>query len=249
MKPEIRRFPNLESLSRAAARFIVEQATLCVEERGRFTLVLSGGQSPRLLYEQLSLPAFTVKMPWAQTYLLWGDERWVPADHPQSNYGMAQKLLIARVPVPAANILRPPAEMTSPEAAARAYEKTLRSFFRVTRRRLTPPEFPTFDLILLGIGKDGHTASLFPGNRVLEERRQWVAAVETTTASPSIPRLTLTLPVINSAARVLFLVSGKGKREVVQSILTEPAEAVHVYPAARVRPAGRLIWFVNEELL
>ena len=246
MTADIQRYPNLESLSQAAATFVVELASSCVQERGIFTLVLSGGTSPRLLYEQLAQPALAGSMPWEKTHLFWGDERCVPPDHQESNFALAFQTLITRVPVPAANIHRMPAEITPIEAAAREYEEALRVFSQNLSQVATPAEYPSFDLILLGLGKDGHTASLFPGHQVLEERVRWVAAVRASSASPPVPRLTLTLPAINNARCVLFLISGVGKRHVIEMILTDPERAAQDYPAARVRPAGQMLWFVDE---
>jgi 6-phosphogluconolactonase len=247
MKAEILRYPSLQDLSRAAAKFIIEMACACVHERGIFTLVLSGGETPRVLYEQLAQGSFDAVVPWTRTHLFWGDERCVAPEHPHSNFGMAFKALLSKVPAPWKNIHRIPAELDPPEAGAIAYETVLRDFFYSTADRTTPsPFFPSFDLILLGMGKDGHTASLFPNDNVLEERERLVAAVLAPAASPFVPRITLTLPVINSAKCVIFLVSGPGKEDALRMILADPKSAAQSYPAARVQPQGSLIWFLDE---
>ncbi|MBW2147075.1 MAG: 6-phosphogluconolactonase [Deltaproteobacteria bacterium] len=252
MKREIRRFPDLKELSRAASDLMIKRAEECVAERGVFTLVLSGGKTPRTLYEHLARPPVSGMMPWARTHLFWGDERCVPPDHPESNYAMAFKALLSKVPVPPQNIHRIPAEMEPPEDAAAAYEKILRGFFQTLFNQDShlPSSaegslFPSFDLILLGVGEDGHTASLFPGDEVLEERKLWVAAVRAREVLPSTPRITLTLPMINMAECVVFMVSGARKKEAVQSILEYPEKAGRVYPAARVRPRQRVVWFLD----
>jgi len=234
-------------MSRAAARSIRDIARTCVNERGIFTLVLSGGETPRLLYEYLAQRSSEAAMPWVQTHIFWGDERCVAPDHDHSNFAMAYRALLSRAPVPKQNIHRIPAEMDPPEAGAEAYESMLREFFHSALESAPPSQaFPFFDLILLGVGKDGHTASLFPGDVALEETERLAAAVLAPTASPPIPRITLTLSVINRARCAMFLVSGHGKSQVLRMILTDPQNAAQFYPAARVQPEGRLIWFVDK---
>ncbi len=242
MTPEVRRHSNLESLSLAAAALVVEVARVSVQTRGRFTFVLSGGSSPRMLYERLAEPPFSERMSWSRTYLFWGDERCVPPDHPHSNFGVARQALLSKVPIPAVNVYPMPGAVAPPEAAAVQYEERLRLFFQAGRDF----QFPVFDLLLLGLGQDGHTASLFPGDPALEEERRWTRAVRATSASPPVPRITLTLPVINRARTVLFLVSGAGKKKVLDAILSEPEKAALRYPAARVRPSDRLLWLIDE---
>jgi 6-phosphogluconolactonase len=223
------------------------------KRHGAFTIALSGGNTPRPMYEALTRPPFDTRMPWRDIHLFWGDERCVPSDHPDSNFAMAFRALISKVPVPSQNVHRIPAELNPPEDAAKAYEKILGEFFGSSVKTETHSQamsgvepFPSFDLILLGVGKDGHTASLFPGDRVLEEKKRWVAMVRNPHGSPPVPRITLTLPVINRAECVLFLVSGTGKREVIRSILKDVGPAIRSYPAARVSPVGRLAWLIDE---
>lgn len=244
MNIEKRRYPDLEEMSRDAAHFITQRARECSERQGSFSIVLSGGHTPRLLFENLASPPLSNAMPWSVTSVFWGDERCVSSESADSNYAMAESALLAKVPVPEENIYRMEAEIEPPEEAARVYEKRLREFFNVPQ---TPgsPSFPSFDVVLLGMGSDGHTASLFPGDPVVEEKDRWVVSVKGTTASPPVPRITLTLPVLNQAGCVLFLVSGASKREIVEQIWNDPVAASARYPSARVQSRERVIWFTD----
>jgi 6-phosphogluconolactonase len=246
MKPEVRRYPNLEVLSDAAAEFICSLAGERVSQSGLFTIALSGGKTPKSLYENLARPSSSTRMPWSHIHLFWGDERCLPLDHPEGNFSMAFHALISRVPIPPQNVHRIPAEIEPPEGAAEAYEGVLREFFGSPRK---PGPIPAFDLIVLGVGKDGHTASLFPGGKALEESKRWVTAVRTPHGSPPVARITLTLPLISRGRCILFLASGAGKREVLRSILDDPDSAAQRYPAARVNPDGKVVWLVDEEAL
>lgn len=248
MRPEIRTHPNLDDLSRAAAEFIADLAAAGIKEREIFTLVLSGGSTPRRLYEELASQPISNTIDWQHTHLFWGDERCVPPNHPHSNFALAYETMISKVAVPSENVHRIPAETAPPKAAAEAYEETLSEFFQLADARGASTSFPSFDLVLLGLGEDGHTASLFPGDAVLEERTRWVVAVDGANASPPVPRITLTLPAINRARCILFLASGSKKRKALRQILDSPQTAAQLYPAARVRPSGRLLWFLDEEL-
>lgn len=243
-KPEIRSYSSLSELSRAAAKFIAQLAEARIKERGIFTFVLSGGTTPRLLYEELAKEPHASRVDWQHTHLFWGDERCVPSDNPDSNFSLAFQTLISKVDVPPANIHRIPAATGSPKTGAKEYENTLREFFQPSVDSDSIISFPAFDLVLLGMGTDGHTASLFPGDESLGEKTSWVVAVEGTRASPPVPRITLTFPAINEAKCVLFLVSGSRKLIVLQEILNNPQTVT--YPAARVQPAGKLLWFVDE---
>jgi 6-phosphogluconolactonase len=217
-----------------------------VKERGIFTFALAGGTTPRLLYEELTKEPYASRVDWRGTHIFWGDERCVPSDNPDSNFSLAFQTLISKVDVPPSNIHRVPATAGSPQAVAEEYEKILREFFQPATESDSSISFPSFDLVLLGMGVDGHTASLFPGDAALEERTRWVVAVEGTNASPSVPRITLTLPVINEAKCVLFLASGSSKLKVLQEIFNNPHTAT--YPAAHVQPSGKLLWFIDEGL-
>jgi len=225
-----------EALAEAAARAIVDAATEAVGVRGSFKVALAGGETPRATYARLAGPPWTERMPWRRTWVFFGDERGVPPDHKDSNYGMASRTLLSKVPIPSGQIYRIRGEAEDPEAAAADYARDLARVFE-TRRG----EVPRFDLVLLGLGVDGHTASLFPGSPVVKEIFRTVAAVHA--AAATVPqRFTLTLPVINAAARVLFLVAGSEKAKVVKATLGDPA----TLPAAMVRPAtGELGWIID----
>jgi len=230
----IRRFSNLESLSRKAASFISQLAQQAVEQKGRFTIALSGGRSPQTLFEVLSLPPYRTKMPWQHIHFFWGDERCVSPDHADSNYKMAHDALLSKVPVPGQNIYRMRAERKPLSRVVRDYEKTL--------RRLGP-----LDLILLGVGGDGHTASLFPENKILLERKRWVAAVRAPKGIISPRRITLTLPAINAAREVLFITGTKGKDDILTELLDPSNFNADEYPAGMVNPQGRCAWFIAED--
>ncbi|UCD57858.1 MAG: 6-phosphogluconolactonase [Candidatus Hydrogenedentota bacterium] len=255
MKHEIRRYENLQDLSRAAAVFICKLAKRCVTH-GVFTIALSGGKTPRTLYELLAEPPFESMMPWKDTHFFWGDERCVPPDNLDSNLFTAYQALISRVHVPSQNIHRIPAEVEPQEEAAEAYERILHDFFGQPRKagRCLPSSaesklFSSFDLILLGVGEDGHTASLFPDDQALEEKERWVAVANAPNGTPPLYRLTLTLAAINTARCALFLVSGSGKKEVVRAILDNHETARRLYPAARVNPRGQVVWFMDNEFV
>jgi 6-phosphogluconolactonase len=244
MTAEINRYANLADLSQAAAELICGLAQACIRERCVFTLALSGGSTPRTLYELLAREPYANRIAWAHTHLFWGDERYVPAEHPDSNFAMAAQTLIERVPIPAQNVHRIPTDRPTPEAAADAYQETLRTLFEVLGS-VTPDDYrPMFDVILLGVGPDGHTASLFPGSPVLEESTRWAAATPVPALNPPVRRITLTYPVLNAAQHVLFLAAGADKQPILQTIWDRPGAAWERYPAARVAPRGKLYWFV-----
>lgn len=227
---------DIGDLARKVAAEWVRSADEAIARAGRFAVALSGGNTPRALYGALAEGEFRSRIAWDRVHFFWGDERSVPADHPDSNYRMAYEALLSRVPVPPANIHRIETERGPAEAAA-AYEATLREFFA-----LTLGASPRFDLILLGIGEEGHTASLFPGSAALEEHERLVVAVYVEKLKTD--RVTFTLPVLNSAAEVAFLVSGKSKAAAVKQTLRGGADL----PAARVAPLdGRLWWFLDKE--
>jgi 6-phosphogluconolactonase len=190
-------------------------------------------------------------MPWRQSHFFWGDERWVTSTHQDSNFAMAHKTLLAKVHIPPQNIHRISTEDTNPDEGAARYEKHLRDFFHTKpsaeiKKIAADLSAPRFDLVLLGMGADGHTASLFPGSSLLEEKKEWIAAVPAGVGSPPVARITLTLPVLNQAKNILFLIAGNRKRELLDTILLRPEEAEELYPAARIKPAGNLIWLVAE---
>jgi len=234
---ELRRLTTPQDLFQAAADEVLRAAASAIAERGRFTIALSGGSTPRNLYTLIAANAST-SLPWDHMFFFWGDERHVPPDDPDSNYRMARETLLSKVPIPPANVFRILAENPDASAAAEAYEQTLRKFFTVA-----PGKFPRFDLILLGLGPDGHAASLFPETAALQETTRLVVAnwVEKLKTS----RITFTLPVLNAARCVAFLVSGTDKAAVLHEVLEGNAPA-EKYPSKLVRPSeGKLIWFVD----
>ncbi|MGD2207047.1 MAG: 6-phosphogluconolactonase [Anaerolineae bacterium] len=236
MKPEIVVRPNPNELIRIAARRFGQLAHRAVASRGRCSVALSGGSTPGPLYQLLTEEPYRTQIPWAQVHLFWGDERCVPPDDPDSNYRMAHETLIARVPIPPGNVHRMRGEL-APEAAARAYEHELQEFFCGPRTR--------FDLVLLGLGTDGHTASLFPGSMALDERGRLAVAVTAQYEDRPAHRVTLTLSAINTARYVWFLVSGSAKAESVRTVLEGPTKGL---PAQLVQPmTGQLTWFLDAE--
>jgi 6-phosphogluconolactonase len=234
-KDDKRIYRNLESLSEAAANSVVTLAQDCVSRRDRFTIALSGGQTPRYLYRLLATTHRAVA-PWRKVHLFWGDERYLPPEDPRSNYHLAKETLLDHVPVPRDQVHPMPTLLPEIEEAAEAYEETLMSHFT--------GQWPRFDLILLGMGADGHIASLFPHNIALEEEARVVTGVR---AESEIPlRLTLTLPAINHAANVWFLVAGREKANAVKLAFAEPPN-VAASPASGVKPLdGSLVWWLDE---
>ncbi len=239
-------FDSPEILQEAAAMEVVRIANDSVDSRGRFTLVLAGGTTPRALYQTLSQDPFQQEFPWQKTHFFWGDERWVALDHEHSNYAMAYQTLLApkKELIPSAHI-HPMADLNlTPGQAAQRYEQEIQQIFELNG----PDHWPVFDLVLLGLGPDGHTLSLFPGDdHHLQAYRRLVVQVYAPTGNPPGHRLSLTLPVVNHARHVLFLVTGKNKREVVREIWTNPELAKERFPAAAVAPQGELVWMVDQE--
>jgi 6-phosphogluconolactonase len=232
--PEVRILKTAPDLFEAAAAEFAAQASAAVRANGRFTVALSGGSTPKTLY---SLLATKPGIPWDKIYFFWGDERHVPPDHPDSNYRMANEALLSKIKEAAQNVFRVHAEETDAAAAALQYEQTLRDFFH-----LSAGEFPRFDLILLGIGPDGHTASLFPGTAALREKQRWVVA--NWVPKFNTYRITFTYPVLNAAAMVMFLASGADKAAILHEILDNSAADL---PSQKVQPVnGKLIWMVDE---
>jgi 6-phosphogluconolactonase len=226
-----------EDLSASGAKHIAVLAKEAIQTKGRFTLSLAGGSTPESLYRLLSSEEYSRKIPWDKVHLFWGDERCVPPDHPDSNYRMLRKTLFSAIDIPPENIHRIKGELG--EAGAAAYEETLRMSFK-----MDGPGFPCFDLTLLGMGADGHTASLFPGTPVLSEEKLWVRNVFVENLKPM--RITLSPPVINSAAEILLLVSGEGKAPALKEVLEGPFDPGR-YPAQLLRGAkGNVTWLVDE---
>ncbi len=235
----IRILKNLDQVSSTAAEEVIQCAIDAIERRGVFRIALSGGSTPKTLYSKLACDQDLKKeMPWKSAHFFWSDERTVPPDHQDSNYRMAQEAMFKHVDVSETQIHRIHAEAEDPNHAAEEYEKEIRQHFN-----LSAPDVPQFDLILLGMGPDGHTASLFPGTEALKEQKRlivsnWVAKFNT-------HRITFTVPLINHAANVMFLVCGEDKAAALKAVLEGPYDP-EVYPSQLIKPEGELIWFVDQ---
>ena len=225
-------FPDPASLAHHVAEWMTQAALAAL---GPFRVSLSGGSTPKTLYELLASDEFRSRFPWSRVFWFWGDERFVAHDHPDSNYRMTREAMLSKAPVPPENIYPIPTDGT-PEDAARRYERTLKEAYGAAT---LDPQRPFFDVTLLGLGPDGHTASLLPGEPVLNERSHWVAAVSH--GRPEV-RITMTYPVIESSRHVAFLVAGEEKAEIFSAIRAGNSQV----PAARVRPVGALFWFVDQ---
>ncbi len=221
-----------QELAACAADWIAGRIAQSDDEE--FRIALSGGNTPRDLYRRLGGEPFASRIDWDKTVLFWGDERFVPATDPRSNFGMVHRLLLSHVRIPAQNIKPMPTD-GEPGDAARSYEADLKNEYGAG---VFDPARPLFDLMLLGLGEDGHTCSLFPNSPVLAERTLWVAPV--LSGAPE-PRLTLTYPAIESSAHIAFLVTGRAKAPVVARV----REGDLSLPAARIRPQGEVIWLLD----
>jgi len=240
MAADIRIVPDSASLHRAAAEEFARRAKQAVRAHARFSVALSGGATPSGLYAHLAAdPTYRREVPWERIHFFWGDERHVPPDHADNNYGLAYKTLLTRVPVHPANIHRIPTEYEETDPVARQYERTLRAYFQLSTGQL-----PRFDLVLLGLGADGHTASLFPGTQALHETHRLVVAnwVDRLGAN----RITLTVPAFNNASCVIFLVSGEDKAAPLKAVVAGRQDP-HRLPAQLIRPMnGELVWLVDQ---
>ena len=224
-------------LARTAANIFSMSANKCVVGKGQFFVAISGGTTPGLFHRMLVEEPYVSEIPWDKIHIFWVDERCVPENDAASNYGASKKDFLNRAPI-SENHVHPMPGWLSPEDGARKYQKTLMAFFR-----LKSGQFPIFDLIFLGTGKDGHTASLFPGQEALDETERLVISVKG--GDPHFNRLTMTLPVLNHARRIIFLVSGKNKAGIVKTILETPKAKL---PAQRIQPLnGTLTWLLDSE--
>jgi 6-phosphogluconolactonase len=227
---------NPESLSEAAARLFVKRSRHAIQIQNRFNVALAGGHTPEHTYQILSQPPFSDQVPWAKVHVFWGDEHCVPLDDPRSNAHMAHQALLDRVPIPPDQI-HPIRCVQNPQQAAKEYESLLRNFFAGGP--------PRFDLVLLGLGENGHTASIFPGTPAVDEKERWVLAVFVT--EQSMWQITMTPPLINQAAMVAFLVAGAIKARVLRRVLDGPFKPRSL-PAQLIQPtSGGLDWIVDEE--
>lgn len=235
VQPGVMVCPDGDSVARAAARMFVEWAWQAIARQGAFRVALSGGSTPQAMYGHLANETYRKQVDWAKVHLFWGDERCVPPDDPENNFGMARKGLLIRVPVPGVNVHRMEAERDDLGRAAQDYEELL-------RRELDRDEhgFPRFDLVFLGMGADGHTASLFPGARGIRTTSRWVSTPLVSKLGKR--RMTLTLPVLNAARRVLFLVVGSEKAAMLRTVLEEKLDPP--LPSQLVQPTDGQRWFV-----
>lgn len=220
--------PDRAALVQRSHELVKERIQAAVAERGSCTIALAGGSTPKPLYEALA----TEDLPWSKLHVFWGDERYVDVTHPDSNAGMAQAALLDKVAIPADQIHRMPTHFEKPEDAAWDYERTLKQAFGT--------EQPIFDIVLLGMGDDGHTLSLFPHTAAVNEGDRLVTIGE----KAGEPRVTLTAPLVNHSRCVIFLVSGSNKQTALTQVLADEADD-HAYPARKIRPAGELWWLLD----
>lgn len=229
-------FSDIDALSRAALEEVFRVTNGAVATNGRCTISLSGGHTPERMFGLWAQDSYRAVFPWERVHFFWGDDRYVPYTDQLSNYGAAKKLLFDKLPANTPFHVNPmPTENADPAEAAKTYASVMRKFFGT--------EPPAFDVQLLGLGGEGHTASLFPNNRALDEEEAWVLPVTVPATPPH--RLTMTYPVINQARNTYFLVSGESKREILKAIAAEPDAGLSQYPAARVKPVGPLVWMLD----
>lgn len=232
MKKLVEILPDQEALIKRSLAIVLEKIHTAIQERGQCTLALSGGSTPKPLYEALS----NQPLPWDKIQIFWGDERYVPADHPDSNQGMTRRVWLNRVNIPASNIHPIPTEASDPNIDAQKYETQLRQWFQPS-----PDKFPAFDIVLLGMGDDGHTASLFPHTEALKVKDSLV----TVGNKDGQPRLTFTAPLINQARCVIFLVAGVNKRPALAQVFAVSGDDT-AYPSRLIQPQGELWWLLDQ---
>jgi len=235
-RPHLTILADAAALAHAAAERIAARTAAAGD---RIAVCLTGGSTPERLYELLARDPFRTSLPWPRIHFFWGDDRFVPQDDKRSNTGMARRLLLDRVSVPQENIHAIATSAGSVEESARLYETELCRFYGADR---IDPARPLFDVVLMGVGSDGHTASLFPGHPQLDESSRWVAGVEQPGLAPFVPRVTLTFPALASTREMIFLVSGASKREILERILSGED-----LPAARAWADGQMSWLVDRD--
>lgn len=235
-------YTNASALCEAAANRVMDLAEDAITDQGEFHIALAGGSTPRMLYSLLALSPYKEGLNWQQFHVYFGDERCVAPDHDDSNFKMASDSLLSHIPIPQANIHRIPAELDDHDVAAQQYAETLAHHIPCVY------EFPMFDLILLGIGPDGHIASLFPGTPALDENNRLTAAVYVKKFDSW--RISLTYPVINNASHIIVFASGEGKADIVQSVLGDKpnnnqGDNATLFPVQRIQPRAEMTWFVD----
>ena len=224
--------PDKVALVARSLQLVLETIQTAITQRGQCTIALAGGSTPKPLYEQLAQQ----DLPWRNIHVFWGDERYVPADHPDSNQGMARQAWLNQVKIPSFNIHPIPTDPPDPAIAANQHEAELEEFFQVH-----PGEFPAFDLILLGMGDDGHTASLFPHTAALTVNDRLITVGE----KDGQPRITFTVPLINHAHTVIFMVAGDSKRPALKAVFATEGDA-SLYPSRLIQPQGQLWWLLDQ---
>lgn len=231
---ELKIFESADDMNEAVANFILQLAKASVRQRGRFVLSISGGETPKALYSLLSKTPYSTNVPWGKTYVFWGDERCVPEDDENNNAHMAKTILFNNIDIPSSNIF-PVSTHMPPAEAARTYEETIKIFFGHA--------VPSFDLILLGLGEDGHTASLFPGTDVVHEKSRFVKEVFVETQQ--LFRVTMTAPLINKAQHIAFLVTGENKSDILNAVINGDYQP-EKYPAQLIKPEqGKTYWYAD----
>jgi 6-phosphogluconolactonase len=236
--PKINMADNYEDLCEKVVQEILCFSNETIETQGRFTMVLSGGSTPKGIYQCMASDFYRNKFDWEKIHFFWGDERWVPPEDPKSNYRMVSEALLTKIKILPGNIHRIQTTNCDLQASARLYEEIISDFFNLKKG-----DFPRFDLILLGLGTDGHTASLFPGNPALLVKDRLVTTVPKSAMSE--PRISLTIPAINHADMVFFLVSGDEKAGIVAKVLKD--NNGHGFPANEISPShGKLCWFLDK---
>jgi 6-phosphogluconolactonase len=233
-RPRIDVSPDFEGLAHRVAQWV---ADLACATPGNFAIALSGGSTPKRLYQLLAASPLREAMPWERVHLFWGDDRFVPRDDPNSNYGMARDAMIAHVPIPPGNVHGIPSVVSLTDAAQQ-YERELKAYYGSAT---LDPTRPLFDVVLLGMGPDGHTASLFPGKPALDEQHRWVVGVPEPGLTPFVPRISLTFPALDSAKSLAFVAAGADKTTMMGRALAGEKEL----PSARISPVGELVWFVD----
>jgi len=233
-RPEIVVTPDLSTLIEIAVKRVAARIS---QARSTVAICLTGGSTPKPIYQRFATEPYRSELPWNSIQWFWGDDRFVPLDDERSNAGMARAAFLDRLPIPPANIHAIPTSAPNPHEAALQYEKELKRFYGCHR---LDPERPLFDLVLMGLGSDGHTASLFPGDTALSEKDCWVVGVEKAGLPPFVPRVSLTFPVLASTREMIFLVSGQDKRDAVDLVLSGQD-----LPAARAHAIGNLVWLMD----
>ncbi len=233
-------FKDYKDLCAGAAREILDFSNQQIASYGRFTMALSGGKTPTGVYQTMASPSFRRKFNWKKIHFFWSDERWVPADNPRSNFRMAYETLLSKVPIPSQNIHAVPTSGDDPAHGAEVYEEHIRRFFKLKKGGI-----PVFDLMLLGVGLDGHTASLFPGSDGVSVKHRLVIPVLPVLGNVPEDRISLTLSVINHSRMIFFLASGREKAEMVQGVLEHQHKKL--LPVDRIKPdKGEVIWFLDQ---